>query len=257
MKRNQISGASSESSHPYSVAPKGFRLRDIPERQRPRELAERFGVDSVSDDILLAIILRSGAKGLSVIDLARQLLKQYGSLTAMARAPVDEFIKFRGMGKIKAQVLKSSLELAKRLSEESTVKLTCVKTPEDAARLLREKARTLDKEVFWVLLLNTRNSLKCPPMEITRGLLDASLVHPREVFRDAIQTASAAIVLVHNHPSGDAAPSAEDIRITKQLVKAGRVIEIQVLDHIILGRSSSPDKKDFFSMREAGIVEFA
>jgi len=248
--------ADREQSSFYNVEHIGYRVRDVPERQRPRELLDRFGVESVPDNVLLAVILRSGVRGLSVIDLAQQLLNRYGSLTAMASASVDEFVKLRGMGKTKAQVLKSALELAKRLSEETMVELTRINAPEDIARLLREKSRTLDKEVFWVLLLNTRNALKAPPLEITRGLLDASIVHPREVFRDAIQTASAAIVLAHNHPSGDPKPSAEDIRITKQLVKAGQIIEIQVLDHIILGKPSASDKKGFFSMREAGIVEF-
>jgi len=110
--------------------------------------------------------------------------------------------------------------------------------------------------VFWVLLLNAKNRLQAPPVEITSGLLDASQAHPREVFRDAIRAACAAIVMVHNHPSGDPAPSPEDIRITRQLVQSGRVIDIRVLDHVILGKASASRKQDFFSMREAGIVNF-
>lgn len=256
MKKKKTCVGPDRESSLYPILPVSYRLHDMPERQRPREMVERFGIESVSDDILLAIILRSGVKGINVIDLARQLLNQYGSLTSIAKVPVEELMKLRGMGKIKAQVLKSALEMAKRLSEEATPKLASIKTPEDVAQLLREKARTLEKEVFWVLLLNTRNILKCPPMEITRGLLNASLVHPREVFQYAVQTASAAIVLVHNHPSGDPEPSSEDIRITKQLVQAGHVIEIRILDHIIIGKQSSPAGKDFFSMRESGIIKF-
>ena len=116
--------------------------------------------------------------------------------------------------------------------------------------------RTREEESFWVLLLDGKNRLMKAPIEVTRGLLDASLVHPREVFKEAIRSASAAVVLAHNHPSGDPNPSAEDIRITKQLVEAGRIVDIQVLDHVVLGRQSGAGSADFFSFREAGIVEF-
>lgn len=236
--------------------PVSYRLLDMPERQRPRELVDRFGVESVPDETLLAIILRSGVRGVNVMELSRRLLNHYGSLSALARASVADLVQTRGMGKIKAQILKSALELAKRLTDESVVEQPMVRTPEDAARLLRESARTLETEVFWVLLLNAKNRLQGPPVEITRGLLDASLAHPREIFRDAVQTASAAIVMVHNHPSGDPAPSPEDIRITNQLVHSGRVLDIRVLDHVILGKASPAREKDYFSIREAGIVDF-
>lgn len=241
----------------YVIEGSSWRVCDIPERLRPREEMERLGVEHVSDDVLLAIILRSGVRGVSVVDLARRILKDYGSLTGLAACSVDELAAMRGMGRVKAQVLMAALEIAKRLNEEAVPKRCCVKTPEDAARLLRDKTRTLDSEVFWVLLLDTKNYLKSRPLEITRGLLDASLVHPREVFRGAIRSATAAVVLVHNHPSGDPAPSAEDIRITKQLVEAGRIVDIKVLDHVILGKSARRGDKDFLSMREAGVMNFA
>ncbi|MFC1461136.1 DNA repair protein RadC [Verrucomicrobiota bacterium] len=257
MNKNKISGKLHDPQVLYPLVSAGLRVHDMPKRLRPRELVDRFGVESVPEDVLVAILLRSGVKGVSVIDLARQLLNRYRSLTAMSRANVEELVGFRGVGKTKAQVLKSAFELAKRLSEEGMTELTCVKAPEDAAHLLREKARTLETEVFWVLLLNTKNALKCPPKEISRGLLDASLAHAREVFRDAIQAASSAIVLVHNHPSGDPKPSTEDITITKRLIQAGDVIDIRVLDHIILGKPCPPDGKDFVSMREDGIVQFS
>ncbi len=242
---------------PALTEPVSYRVHDIPARQRPRELIDRFGVESVADEVLLAVILRSGVRGVNVMELSRRLLNHYGSLSALARTPVDELIRMRGMGRIKAQVLKSALELAKRLTGESTSDQPVVRTPENAAAILRETARTLETEVFWVLLLNAKNRLQAPPVEITSGLLDASQAHPREVFRDAIRAACAAIVMVHNHPSGDPAPSPEDIRITRQLVQSGRVIDIRVLDHVILGKASSSRKQDFFSMREAGIIDFS
>lgn len=233
-----------------------FRVRDMPARMRPREEAERVGIEHVSDEVLLAILLRSGVKGANVVDLARALLQRFGSLTAIAKASPQELKKVGGVGPVKVQVLKAALELAKRLTEEATPDGQVVKSPEDAARLVREKARTLDQERFWVLLLDSKNRVKSPPVDITQGLLNASLVHPREVFREAIRTASAAVVLVHNHPSGDPTPSVEDVRITRQLVSAGQVVDIRVLDHVIVGASAPDRRADYVSLREAGVVDF-
>jgi len=240
----------------YTVAETSWRVRDMPERLRPREEMDRVGVEHVSDDVLLAIILRSGVKGTSVVELARGLLKKYGSLTKLAGASVEELARIKGLGRVKAQVLKASLELGRRMNEELAPKRNYVRTPEDAARVLRDDAKPLDREVFWVLLLDAKNGLRSKPNVVTKGLLDASLVHPREVFIEAIKTGAAAVVLVHNHPSGDDTPSAEDIRITKQLVEAGRIVGIKVLDHVILGKAQAAGEKDYFSVRESGTVSF-
>jgi len=217
---------------------------------------ERLGAANVGDDVLLAIILRSGTRGVNVQDLARGLLQRYGSFGAMAECSADEIAKIKGMGKVKAQVLEAALEIAKRLSEESTPERCQVKTPEDAARLLRQEVRGMDRENFWVLLLDTKNRLRKKPVNVSKGVLDASLVHPREVFKAAVTSATAAVVLVHNHPSGDPAPSAEDVRITRQLVEAGRVMDMKVLDHVILGAKTPGRETDYVSMREEGILEF-
>jgi len=233
-----------------------YTVREMPERLRPREEVERLGVKGVSDAALLAIILRGGVAGQSVIRIAEELLLKHKTLTGIANAPTEELLSIRGIGKVKAQVLAATLELAKRLSEEGVSRKTAVRTPEDVAGLLREKARTLSKEVFWVVLLDTKNRLKAPPVEVSQGLLDASLVHPREVFKQAILATSAAVILAHNHPSGDPTPSAEDIRITRQLNEAGKIIDIKVLDHIILGNPDAHQRGGFLSMREAGLVEF-
>lgn len=233
-----------------------LRVRDMPQRLRPREEIQRRGVEHVGDDTLLAILLRSGARGLNVLDLARRLLGHYGSLTLMARASLAELAGHHGLGPVKAQVLKAALELARRLSEESAADLPRVRSPDEVFRLLRETARIADEERFWVLLLDTRNRLKCPPIEVTRGILDASPVHPREVFREAIRSSTAAVILAHNHPSGDPSPSAEDIRLTRQLVQAGRVVDIRVLDHIILGRPQHANPAGFLSLREQNLVVF-
>ncbi|MFC1497035.1 DNA repair protein RadC [Verrucomicrobiota bacterium] len=228
----------------------------MPKKLQPREELDRVGVEHVSDVVLLSVILRSGVHGMNVVELAVQLLKDYGSFTELTKASIDELASVKGMGKVKAQVLMAALEIAKRLSLESVPERCRIKTPEDAACLLREEVRTLEREVFWILMLDTRNHLKRVPVDVTRGLLDASLIHPREVFREAIRSMAAAVVLIHNHPSGDCTPSAEDIRITKQLVAAGQIVDIKVLDHVILGKKAGNDKNDFLSLREQGIVEF-
>lgn len=233
-----------------------YTVHEMPERLRPREEVERLGVKGVSDTALLAIILRGGVRGQNVIRMAEELLQKHKTLTGIANASQEELLEIRGIGKVKAQVLSATLELAKRLIDEGVSTSTAIRTPEDAAGLLREKARTLSKEVFWVIMLDAKNRLKGPPVEVSQGLLDASLVHPREVFKKAILSTSAAVVLAHNHPSGDPTPSAEDIRITRQLVEAGKIIDIRVLDHIILGNPEARQQGGFTSMREAGLVEF-
>lgn len=237
----------------YAIAGSAWRVADMPERLRPREEMARMGVRNVSDDVLLAIILRSGVRGANVVELSRSLLREFGSLTALAAASPEDVSRVTGLGPVKAQVLGAALELGRRLNEESVPKQHTVRTPEDAARLVRDEARTLDIEVFSVLLLDAKNHLK-RRVEVSTGLLDASLAHPREVFREAVRSAAAAVVLVHNHPSGDAAPSAEDIRITRQLVAAGRVIDLRVLDHVIVAGGG---QVGMYSMREGGVVDFA
>ena len=237
-----------------------YRMRDLPERLRPREEVERRGIEHVSDAVLLAILLRSGAKSMNVADLAAGLIAKYGSLTALSRVSVEELAgdrAFPGLGKVKAQVLKAALELARRMAEEARSETTpVVRSPGDAACVLREKAKPLDRERFWALLLDSKNRMKGEAEEISKGILDASLVHPREVFQKAVLSGCAAVILVHNHPSGDPTPSAEDLRITRQLVQAGGVLGIHVLDHVILGRKTPERQSDYLSLREAGMVEF-
>jgi DNA repair protein RadC len=164
--------------------------------------------------------------------------------------------KIQGMGPVKAQVLKAALELARRMSVEQIAERPTVISPHEAASVVRERTRILDKEVFWVLMLDTKNRLMEPPEEVARGILDTCLVHPREVFRTAVRIAAASVIIVHNHPSGDCTPSIEDIRMTRQLVEAGRILDIQVLDHIVVGRRTAGQEEDFISMRESGLVAF-
>jgi DNA repair protein RadC len=232
-------------------------LREVPQRMRPREQFDLMGPENVPDSVLLAILLRNGLPGLNVADLATRVLQQYGSLTALARASTAELSRLAGIGRVKAQMLKAALELARRLALEAIPENPLISSPEDVLMILRERVRLAEAEIFWVLVLDTKNKLKQPPLEITRGTLNSSLAHPREVFREAIRSTAAAIVLAHNHPSGDPTPSPEDVKITRQLVEAGRIIEIRVLDHIILGRQRTDQLHEYLSMREIGIVQFA
>ena len=253
---------SSSSDHSYAdseVAP-CYRVCDLPLRLRPREAVERQGVENVSDAVLLAILLRTGTKGLNAVDLAERMLMKYGSLTALSRASIHELSSDRtmkGLGKVKAQMVKAALDLARRMTEETRDERGAfVRTPEDAAAVMRGVSRGLDHERFWVLNLDTRNRIKGTPDEVSRGILDSSLVHPREVFKQAIHSGCAAVVLIHNHPSGDPTPSAEDVKLTRQLVQTGQVVQIKVLDHVILGRRTEEQSRDFHSFRESKTVEF-
>lgn len=232
------------------------RVDKLPAQSQPREAVNRFGVEHVPDETLLAVILRSGIQGLNVADLARGLLKEYGSLTELARTSLSDLAAVRGMGPVKAQVLACALEVGHRMQEEKLGDAPTLTSPAAVARLLGSRARGLEEEIFWVLLLDTKNRLKGQPQVVTRGILDASLVHPREVFREAVRTSTSSVILAHNHPSGDSTPSQEDLRVTRQLIDAGKLLDIRVLDHVIVGIESDTDSSGFTSLREAGLLEF-
>jgi DNA repair protein RadC len=240
----------------YTISTCPLRVRDIPEHERPRELIDRVGVSAAPDHVLIAVLLRSGIQGTSVIQLAYSVLKQYGSLKDVALAPVEELARIRGMGKVRAQVLKAALELGQRIHDAESSVQQRISDPESAARLFHRCLRDRETESFWLILLDSRNKVIRQPVEISRGSLDASIVHPREVFRDAVKASSAAIVVAHNHPSGDTTPSAEDLKITRKLVEAGKIVDIGVLDHIILASNHDNNHLSFLSMREEGLVSF-
>jgi len=241
----------------YVIEESSFVVKEMPERLRPREAMDKLGPRNVEEETLLAIVLRSGAPGLNVVDLASGLLARFGSLDGIACATENELNEFPGMGPVKIRELRAAMELGRRMhaNADDSGRPT-VKTPEDVLKLLRQDVRALDAEVFWTLLLDAKNRLNCKPVDVSRGILDASLVHPREVFKAAIRTASAAIVLAHNHPSGDPTPSTEDIRITKQLVETGKIVDIRVVDHVIVARSAVTGPGEYVSMREEGLVDF-
>ena len=230
-----------------------YLIREMPEGERPRERLKLRGAAALTEAELVAILLRTGMKGISVVELSQQILREFGSLEGLARTPLEVIAKIKGVGETKAIQLKAAFELARRLSDSSRGKQRIVSSPEDAAAMMREDMRSLDREEFRVLLLNTKNALikKC---EVSRGSLNASIVEPREVFKDAIAASAASMILVHNHPSGDPTPSSEDIAVTKRLVKAGELLNIAVLDHIILGHRTTKHDQDFVSLKELGLM---
>lgn len=229
----------------------GLRIRDLPVSERPRERLAQHGAESLSNADLLAILLRTGLRGQSAVAVAEQLLTRFGRLESLARASLADIRSIRGIGLDKAIAVKAAFTLAQRMAREMAAESPLLDTPERVADLLREDNRLYEVECFQVVLLNTRRRL----MRIERlsqGTLDTLLVHPREVFRPAIASGAAAIVVVHNHPSGDPTPSEQDIKVTRDLIRAGQLLKIEVLDHVILGRRTPERGHDFVSLRELG-----
>jgi DNA repair protein RadC len=228
-----------------------FLIKDLPKQERPRERLELHGADSLKNSELIAILLRTGLKGISALQVAETLLQKFRSLEQLAQASIDEIKSVKGIGRDKAIALKSAFTLARRMALEIRVDPPLLDTPEKVANLLREENRLFQVERFQVVLLNTRRRL-IRVEHISHGTLDTLLVHPREVFRAAITANSSAIILVHNHPSGDPTPSEADIKVTRDLIRAGQLMKIDVLDHVILGKSTEQRSRDFCSLRELG-----
>jgi DNA repair protein RadC len=229
----------------------GARIKDLPESERPRERLVTEGADALRNAEHIAILLRTGTKGASAIQIAEQLLQRFQTLDALARASLTELASVKGIGRDKAIALKSAFTLACRMARELRPDSPLLTTPESVADLLREENRFYEVENFQVLLLNTRRRM-IGLEKISQGTLDSLLVHPREVFKAAILANAAAIILVHNHPSGDPTPSEADIRVTRDLIRAGKLLKIEVLDHVVIGRKSAERPKDYLSLRELG-----
>ena len=226
-------------------------IKDLPGSERPRERLALNGADALRNAELVAILLRTGHRGVSAIQVAEQLLSRFESLDRLARASLEELCKTKGIGRDKAIALKSAFTLAQRMAREIGEEAALLDTPERVADLLREENRFYEVERFQVVLLNTRRRL-IRVERLSQGTLDTLLVHPREVFRIAITCNAAALVLVHNHPSGDPTPSDADIKVTRDLIRAGQLLKIEVLDHVILGRRTDARPRDFVSLRELG-----
>jgi len=220
-------------------------------KDRPRERLAADGAEALSNAELVAILLRTGMKGYSAIHIAQQLLARFGALEKLAGASLEELRQVKGVGRDKAIALKSAFTLAQRMARELQQDAPVLDTPERVADLLREETRLFEVEHFQTVLLNTRRKL-IRVEQVSQGTLDTILVHPREVFKLAIVANASALVLVHNHPSGDPTPSEADIRVTRDLIRAGQLLKIEVLDHVIIGKRTAERTKDYASLRELG-----
>lgn len=211
-----------------------FTVHDLPLSERPRERLLKLGSEALSAQEILALILGRGVKGESVMVTAQRLLSRFGNLKGVANASIEELTEIRGIGPAKAAQIKAAVELSKRLEAPVDEReKPVVKSPEDVVSIVKSQLKGKKKEHFLVLCLDTRNNvINC--RAISMGSLDTSIVHPREVFKEAISSSAASVILVHNHPSGDPGPSKEDIELTKRLAKAGEILGIDVLDHIIV-----------------------
>jgi DNA repair protein RadC len=211
-----------------------FTVHDLPLSERPRERLLKLGSEALSAQEILAIILGRGIKGESVMVTSQKLLSKFGNLKGIANASMEELTQISGIGPAKAAQIKAAVELSKRLeSSADEGQKPALKSPEDVVNIVRGQLKGKKKEHFLVLCLDTRNHLiNCK--SVSMGSLDTSVVHPREAFKEAISSSAASVIFVHNHPSGDPEPSEEDIELTKRLAKAGEIVGIEVLDHIIV-----------------------
>ena len=230
------------------------RLSELSVAEKPQERLEKHGPKALSDTELLAMILRSGSKGRNVLSVASQLLKDAGSLAGLVNWNESEFANIKGIGKVKSLQLITVVEICRRVLANRKEVEIAVEEPEAVQNLLESHTMGLEVEKFWTLCLNRKNRL-IRLCETTSGTASHSLVHPREVFRDAIRFGACAIICAHNHPSGDPTPSAADVKVTRQLREAAKIVSIDFLDHIILGKKpNDPQNRGYYSFQEAGVI---
>lgn len=229
-----------------------IRIQDLAVRERPRERLAEQGAESLRNAELLAILLRTGVQGASAVQVGEQLLQHFGTLDGLARAPLEQ-LRVRGVGRDKAIALKAAFTLARRMADDLRRDLPLMERPEAIVAVMRDEMITYETEHLKVLLLNSRRKL-IRVETVAAGLLDQILVHAREVFRPAIAANAHSIVLVHNHPSGDPVPSEADTRATRDLVRAGQLLRIPVVDHVIIGRRSESFPDGWISLRQMGVV---
>lgn len=222
-------------------------IRDFPQDERPRERFIKNGPQSLSNHELLAILLRTGTKEESVLQLSNHLLTNFEGLRLLKAATLEEITEIKGIGQAKAIQILAAVEIGRRIANLNYTERYVIRSPEDGANYVMNDMRFLSQEHFVCLYLNTKNQV-LHKQTIFIGSLNASIVHPREVFREALKRSAASIICLHNHPSGDPAPSREDIEVTKRLVECGKMLGIELLDHLIIGENK------FVSLKEKGYV---
>lgn len=223
--------------YPNDLKTKYRSIKEWRADERPRERLLNKGAHTLTDAELLAILISTGTKNISALDLSKFLLEKFESLSELANRDVAELIAFKGIGLAKAITLSASFEISRRIQSKNLSDLPPFRSPEDVARYFIPRLRGVRQEQFHIVLLNSANKMIKSRL-VTEGILNSSLVHPREVFRYAIIESAASIILIHNHPSGNTTPSTEDISVTKKLVKAADFIDIPILDHLIIAGDS-------------------
>ena len=224
-----------------------FTIHDLPKPERPRERLKKLGPEALSAQELLALVIGRGIPQKSVMNIAQELLAKFGNIKAISQATLEELSQIKGIGLAKAAQIKACFELGKRQELELELEDIDVKNPQSVVKALQAKIKDKAKEHFKLILLNTRNKI-IGISTVSIGTLDSSLVHPREVFKEAIAHNAYSVILAHNHPSGDPEPSEDDITITRRLIEAGKILGIEVTDHIIIS------KNGFFSFKEKGLI---
>ncbi|NIW44046.1 MAG: DNA repair protein RadC [candidate division Zixibacteria bacterium] len=223
-----------------------YRIMDLDVSERPRERLARLGPQALTNAELIAILIRVGIEGENAVQVGQRLLNNFGGIRGLHRASFSEVLQQRGVGKAKVATIKAAIELGRRLTLEAPEERPAINSPEDAVALVQYEMQALEKEHLRVILLDTRNHVM-EINEVYRGSLNASVVRVGEVFTPAVRRNAASILVIHNHPSGDPSPSPEDISITRTLVEAGKLLEISVLDHIIIGQGK------WVSLKERGL----
>jgi DNA repair protein RadC len=223
-----------------------YRITELAESDRPRERLVELGSQSLSNAELLAILLRVGVQGENAVQLGQRLLQNFGGLSGLHRASVEEVCQEKGIGAAKAAQIKAAIELGRRLAKEVPEERPTISSPEDAAVLVQYEMSALPQENLWIIILDTRNRL-ISTEKIYKGSLNSSMVRIGELFKPAIQRSAASIIIVHNHPSGDPTPSPEDITLTRAILQSGKLLDIEVLDHLVIGQGR------FVSMKDRGL----
>lgn len=223
-----------------------YRITDLDEEERPRERLAKHGPQTLSNSELLAILLRVGVKGENAVQMGNRILKDLGGLQGIHRAAYDDVCQQHGIGPAKAAQIKAAIELGRRLSVESPEDRPSIHSPADAAALLQYEMGSLEQEELRVILLDIRNRVD-KIMTVYKGSLNSSFVRVGELFKTAIRSNAAAVIIVHNHPSGDPTPSPDDIALTRAAVQAGKLLDLEVLDHLIVGRGG------YVSLKERGL----
>ena len=224
-----------------------LRIQDLAIDDRPRERLAAVGAAALSHAELLAILLRVGTKGENAVRLAERLLAQWGGLPGLHRMSHADLCQVKGIGQAKAAQLMAAIELGRRIAVSSPDERHAISSPADAANLLMYQMSALEQEYLYVILLDTRNRVLGKPLEVYHGSLNTSLIRTGEIFREAVKANAAGLIVAHNHPSGDPSPSPEDVAVTRTLVEAGKLLDVEVLDHLVIGRQR------FVSLKERGL----